>query len=230
MATTVYDAQTLFLINDEEMYITPLKIKYLRQVMDRFSDIKKSENKDEYLDIVLDCATIAMKQYYPSIKTVEQLEDSMDMPTVYKILEYGAGIKLRQEDIEDESKTIDDIKEDSEGTSWDELDLAKLESEAFLLGIWKDYEDLETSLSMPELMKTITAKREDNYNDKKFMAAIQGVDIEKDKKDDAWEKLKARAFSRGQTSDPNDVLALQGQNAAKAGFGIGNGLSYERIG
>ena len=45
----------------------------------------------------------------------------------------------------------------------------------------------------------------------------------------AWEKMKAKVFSGGKASDPNDILALQGINAQKAGFGIGMGLSYERI-
>jgi hypothetical protein len=39
--------------------------------------------------------------------------------------------------------------------------------------------------------------------------------------------MKARVFSKGATSDSNDVLSLQGQNAKKAGFGIGMGLDYE---
>jgi hypothetical protein len=36
-------------------------------------------------------------------------------------------------------------------------------------------------------------------------------------------------FSGGATDDSNDVLALQGQNARKAGFGIGMGLAYEDL-
>jgi hypothetical protein len=41
--------------------------------------------------------------------------------------------------------------------------------------------------------------------------------------------MKARVFSRGQTSDSNDVLSLQGATAQKAGFGIGMGLDYENL-
>jgi hypothetical protein len=39
--------------------------------------------------------------------------------------------------------------------------------------------------------------------------------------------MKARVFSGGATSDSNDILALQGHNAQRAGFGIGMGLSYQ---
>jgi hypothetical protein len=80
-------------------------------------------------------------------------------------------------------------------------------------------------------MAIISSKRELDYQEKKFFAAIQGVDLE-DSADEQrgqkeWENLKARVFSGGATSDSNDVLSLQGQNAKKAGFGIGMGLDYE---
>ena len=45
----------------------------------------------------------------------------------------------------------------------------------------------------------------------------------------AWEKMKAKVFSGGKSSNPNDVLALQGVNAQKAGFGIGMGMGYEDL-
>jgi hypothetical protein len=87
-------------------------------------------------------------------------------------------------------------------------------------------------MSMPELSATLNAKREADYAEKKFLAAMQGVDLDEQsgrKEEDPWEAMKARVFSRGQAGGANDVLALQGQNAAKQGFGIGMGLDYERI-
>jgi hypothetical protein len=41
--------------------------------------------------------------------------------------------------------------------------------------------------------------------------------------------MKARVFSKGQTSDSNDILSLQGPKAQKLGFGIGMGLDYENL-
>jgi hypothetical protein len=65
---------------------------------------------------------------------------------------------------------------------------------------------------------------------KKFLAAMQGVDLDKQSgKQDEWEAMKARVYSKGVTQNPNDILALQGQNAANKGFGIGMGLTYEKI-
>jgi hypothetical protein len=223
MATEIYKSDTITLIDGTEIYITPLKIKYLRQFMEAFDVVKTAKDDEEAIILLSGCATIAMKQYYPIIKTVDELEDNVDLPTIYKILEIAAGIKINK----DSEEAVKEQAEDS-GSSWDTLDLAKLEAEVFLLGIWKDYEELEVSLSMPEILVTLESKRELDYQEKKFLAAIQGVDLDKSNGDqDAWEKMKAKHFSGGKTSDGNDVIALQGANAAKAGFGIGMGLSYQ---
>ena len=84
---------------------------------------------------------------------------------------------------------------------------------------------------MPELTHTLLAKREDEHQERKFLAAMQGVDLEGEsgKGQKEWEDMKARVFSRGATNDSKDILALQGQNAKKAGFGIGMGLDYEDL-
>ena len=170
-----------------------------------------------------------MKQYYPQISgTVEQIEENIDMPTIYKVLDASAGIRINKKSQE----PVKDQALDS-GQTWEDLDLAKLESEVFLLGIWKDYQELEKSLSMPELMATLEVSRELDYTEKKFLAAIQGVDLDgesnKNRGQKEWEDMKARVFSGGQTNDSNDVLSLQGPNAQKVGFGIGQGLDYEDL-
>jgi hypothetical protein len=229
MATTIYNSQIIYLFDNTELEIIPLKIKYLREFMQTFQEIKKTKNDDEAIEVLVKCVRICMKQYHPLIsKNIKDVEDNLDMPTIYKVLDTAAGIKINK-------KIEEPIKEQAidSGQTWENLDLAKLESEVFLLGIWKDYQELETSLSMPELMATLEISRELDYTEKKFMAAIQGVDLDKEsnknKGQKEWEDMKARVFSRGQTNDSNDVLALQGVNAQKAGFGIGLGLEYEDL-
>lgn len=224
MATKIYESAIISLVDGTEIYITPLKIRYLREFMDAFEELKVVDEQDS-MSKLANCVRVAMKQYYPKIKTVDDVEDSLDLGTMYKILDIAAGIKLNEESEESVKKQANS----SEG-SWEKLDLAALESEVFLIGIWKDYAELELSLSMPELTSTLTTKRELDYNEKKFFAAIQGVDLDKQSgKQNAWEEMKARVFSKGGTQDPNDVIALQGANAQKAGFGIGMGLSYTKI-
>ena len=225
MATTIYDSGFINLIDGTELYITPLKIKYLREFMVKFEEVKLAVNDHDAITKLAECCLLTMRQYCPAIKTMEDLEDSLDLPTVYLLLDLSTGIKIKPDD---EDKSVKEQAEEG-GSTWDTLDLAKLESEVFLLGIWKDYQDLEESLSMPELTSTLESKREIDYQEKKFLAAIQGVDLDAQSgKPDAWEEMKARVFSGGASSDPNDILSLQGSNAAKAGFGLGNGLGYEK--
>jgi len=229
MATSIYKTKNIYLFDGTEIQTMPLKIKYLREFMDAFDKIKYTKNDDEAMMVLLECTRIAMKQYYPSIsKSIEDLEDNIDLPTVHEILEIAGNIKVG-ENSEEDVKT--QAQKGDPGPSWEDFDLAKLESEVFLLGIWKDYSELEESLSLSEIIAIVSSKRELDYQEKKFFAAIQGVDLEdsgnEERGQKEWENLKARVFSGGATKDSNDVLALQGQNAKKAGFGIGMGLDYE---
>lgn len=226
MASKIYDVDTISLVDGTRIRLTPLKIVHLRDFMDKFENMKNAKTEDESVACLIECATIAMRQYYPSIKTVDDLEDNVDLPTIYRIVDIAAGISTKDDSKQQVSS------QNGKGATWETLDLAKLESELFLLGIWKDYEELENSLSMPELTSTLEIKRELDYSEKKFFAAIQGVDLDKQtgkSEANAWEAMKARVFSGGKTDDPNDITAYQGVNAQKAGFGIGMGLSYERI-
>lgn len=229
MATKIYLTKNIYLFDGTEVELSPLKIKYLRQFMDTFSLIKNVKSDDESIMILVECVRIAMKQYYSEIsKSIQDIEDNIDMPTINEILQFSGGIKINEES---DQTVSEQAKENESKNSWDEIDLAKLESEVFTLGIWKNYDDLESSLSMPELMAILASKRELDYEEKKFFAAIQGVDLEKDsdRGQKEWEDLKARVFSGGKAKDSNDVLSLQGQNARKAGFGIGMGLDYEDL-
>lgn len=226
MATEIYETGSITLVDGTEVYLTPLKIKYLREFMVAFESVKESKSEMEAISALAECARVCMKQYYPLIKTIEDLEDSLSLPAIYSVLDIAAGIKI---DGESEEENVKDQAVES-GSTWETLDLAKLESEVFLLGIWKDFEELESSLSMPELTSILNIKRDLDYQEKKFFAGIQGVDLDKENgSQDLWEQKKAKFFSGGATANGNDVVALQGANAAKAGFGIGMGLDYESL-
>jgi len=102
--------------------------------------------------------------------------------------------------------------------------------EVFLLGHWKDYEELESSLSMPELAATLKAIYETERRRQKFMAALQGVDI--DEKNDtetdeqnasripSIEEIQARAVAR-LTVDKNAAGAIS------QGFTPDMGVEYK---
>lgn len=93
--------------------------------------------------------------------------------------------------------------------------------------MWKDYDELEGSLSMPELIATLDAQRKRTQEEREFQAQLHNAQMgDAPEKSNAWEDLKARVFSGGRATNANDVLALSGVTAQQKGFGIGAGLSY----
>jgi hypothetical protein len=235
MPTEVYKTGYVKTIDGLEIEIVPIKIKYLKQLMIAFDSVQESKSEDETIEILAECCRIAMKQYYPKFSnSLSDLEDNFDLNAIYDILYYSAGINIKKNS---EEAVVDQAKREENEANWNNLDLAKLESEVFLLGIWKNFEELESSISIEELMQILSITRELDYEEKKFSAALQGVDLDganessngKQRGQKEWEDLKAKVFSGGVTDDSNDVLSLQGHNAQKAGFGIGMGLGYEDL-
>jgi len=240
MPTKIYDINYVHTIFGEEIEISPLKIKYMKQFMENFELAKTAKTDYELQDVLVGCAVIAMKQFKPEINSVEIFEDMFDMDAMYKILDYAGGINMNPEESEQQNTAIDvqkieNMEDDSAKSSWDTLDLNKLESEAFLLGIWKNYEELESSICLAELMAILEQKREMDYQDKKFAASLKGIDLDDatgKKDEDPWEAMKARVAAKTSgigNGDPNDITSLQGIEAQKVGFGIGMGIDYEVV-
>jgi len=95
MATSVYEKVEVTLLDDSTVVLKPLKISLLREFMKNFEKINDVANdNDASMTVLLECVAIAMKQYKPELADLETLEDSIDMPTVYKIIEVASGIKL----------------------------------------------------------------------------------------------------------------------------------------
>ena len=80
---------------------------------------------------------------------------------------------------------------------------------------------------MPELIQTFKSMQKTEDEKRKFLAMLQGVDLNEDKKEGpTFEDIQRRAMGIDTASD--DVVSLQGAFAAEAGFGIGAGLGYSR--
>ena len=97
MATKVYETVDIELMDGEKIQMRPLKISLLREFMKEFQKIGDegiAEDNIKSMDLLLSCAMIAMKQYNEELATKEKLEEVLDLPTVYKIIEVAAGIKL----------------------------------------------------------------------------------------------------------------------------------------
>ena len=97
MATSVYEVVEIELIDGTNVTMRPLNISLLREFMkefDKISDPKIAEDNIKSMDVLLSCASIAMKQYNKELSEKEKLEEVIDLPTVYKVIEVAAGIKL----------------------------------------------------------------------------------------------------------------------------------------
>lgn len=96
MATTVNEATKIVLIDGTEIAVRPLKISLLRDFMKKFEGVADvADNNDKSMNLLMECVQIAMKQYKPELADdVKALEENLDLPTVYKIVEEASGVKL----------------------------------------------------------------------------------------------------------------------------------------
>jgi hypothetical protein len=88
--------KTITLFDGSTVEVQPLKISLLRPFMEKFQELQGvAEDNAKSMDVLVECAQIALKQYKPELaadKTV--LEDSIDLPTVYAIIDAASGIQL----------------------------------------------------------------------------------------------------------------------------------------
>lgn len=78
-----------------------------------------------------------------------------------------------------------------------------------MAGHWKNFDELESNLSIEELNAVVDAIRKKDYEEKKFLAALQGVDLEE------------------QSREPEDVSDLSNSRLSKEeGFGVNEGLGF----
>jgi hypothetical protein len=96
MATTTYESQELVLMDGTKISVRPLKISLLRPFMSKFEKVAEvAEDNEKSMTLLIECVEIAMKQYSPELADVKKLEEVLDLPTVYKIIEAASGVKLQ---------------------------------------------------------------------------------------------------------------------------------------
>jgi len=96
MATTVNESKTVTMIDGTTLNVRPLKISLLREFMKKFEGIAKvADDNDKSMSILMECVQIAMRQYNPELAdNKEALEENLDLPTVYKIVEEASGVNM----------------------------------------------------------------------------------------------------------------------------------------
>ena len=80
---------------------------------------------------------------------------------------------------------------------------------------------------MPELIQTLKAIQKEKLEERKFIASLQGKDLEEPEEDGpSFEDIRRKAL--GIDANGDDIVSLQGSFAAETGFGIDLGLGYTR--
>jgi|TARA_B110000259_G_scaffold188458_1_gene247696 inhibitor of KinA sporulation pathway (predicted exonuclease) len=96
MATTTIAQTELTLIDGSTIVVRPLKVSLLREFLKKFGDITEvATDNDASMTILMECVQIAMRQYKPELADdLSALEDVLDLPTVYRVVEAASGIVL----------------------------------------------------------------------------------------------------------------------------------------
>lgn len=98
MATSVYETTKLTLLDGTEIEMRPLKISILREFMKKFDTITDAVTSNvDSMDVLVECARIAMRQYNSDYADADKFEDAADIKMVYRIIEAASGIKLDAE-------------------------------------------------------------------------------------------------------------------------------------
>lgn len=100
-ANSAKDENTLVLIDGTKISTRPLKISLLRPFMKKFEELTAvAQDNEKSMDVLVECVKIAMQQYKPELLNDEvKLEEILDLPTVYKIVEAASGVKIQESDL-----------------------------------------------------------------------------------------------------------------------------------
>ena len=79
-----------------------------------------------------------------------------------------------------------------------------------MLGHWKNFDQLESDLSLEELTALLEVSRKKEDESRRFFAAINGIELE-------------------DSVQESDVVDLKGPFARQEGFGINEGLGFMQM-
>ena len=96
MAAKTQEKNEISFLDGTTIEVRPLKLSLLKPFMKRFGELATvADDNEKSMDVLVDCVQIALKQYKSDIaEDRENLEEILDLPTVYKIIEVAAGINL----------------------------------------------------------------------------------------------------------------------------------------
>lgn len=125
MAKTVYSQTEIALQDGTEVVLRPLVIGRLRRFMDAWKGFENVKEEDDGFDVLLNCAGIALEENFKgkfdSLKASaeerekgqflspeyrEYLEDTLDVDTIYKVLDVCGGLKLNDPKLQEMAEQL----------------------------------------------------------------------------------------------------------------------------
>lgn len=122
MATSVYTTEDITLQDGTDVTLKPMPIARLRRFMQAWEGIDKIENDIQGYPVLINCAGIALednftdkfenlkssaadqkKGVFLSKEYLEYLENTLDLPTIYKVMDVCGGIKLNDPKVMEEA-------------------------------------------------------------------------------------------------------------------------------
>jgi hypothetical protein len=101
MPTTVYEMLEIKLSNGNTINIKPLTITHLKKFLAVVKTLQDDSVKTEEdaMEIFIKAGMICMEQFSPDLATDKELfENTIEIPTLMKILEVAGGLKLNNDD------------------------------------------------------------------------------------------------------------------------------------
>lgn len=78
------------------------------------------------------------------------------------------------------------------------------------MGRWRNFEELEENLALSELYQILDSMRTQRHEDRKFAAALKGVNLDEAQADTSFEDVKRRAEAklRGMTEEQYELTEI----------------------
>lgn len=100
--------------------------------------------------------------------------------------------------------------------TWDDYDLASIEAQIMLLGIYKSFEELEDNLTIEEMSLMLKVHAEERDSDRRFLAAVNGLKLDGEEGDaadlfDQMQKeveVELQAAATGKSEEEIDLAAF----------------------
>jgi hypothetical protein len=101
MPTAVYETLEIKLSNGNNINVKPLTIKNLKKFLTIVKKLQDEtvKTEEEAMEIFIEAGMACMEQFAPELsKDKDLFEDTIEVPTLMKILEVAGGLKLNNDD------------------------------------------------------------------------------------------------------------------------------------